>query len=248
MPKFNLGKVFKDTANFVDGLSFLSLVVGIATILAGVIGIGNILLISVKERTKEIQVMEVVGSRGGEPITKKKAFIDLWEIDADKKKYRTMGLYPKNCPKDVYNLWKGFDIEKLGKECKDDGDIKPFRDLLLALVGGKIEDREYVEKWLAHLFQFPEKQTPIALVFQGTGGEGKSKFWKFIGELMGVNTFCSTDEPEKDIFEKHSTLLEGKKLAVIEEMEQATHKKRMRQFGKVDIPQEAFISALKMDN
>ena len=40
---FNLGKVFKDTANFVDGLSFLSLVVGIATILAGVIGIGNIL-------------------------------------------------------------------------------------------------------------------------------------------------------------------------------------------------------------
>ena len=25
-------------------------------------------------------------------------------------------------------------------------------------------------------------------------------------------------------------------------------KKRMRQFGKVDIPQEAFISALKMDN
>ena len=182
-----------------------------------------------KERTKEIQVMEVVGSRGDEPITKKKAFIDLWEIDADKKKYRTMGLYPKNCPKDVYNLWKGFDIEKLGKECKDDGDIKPFRDLLLALVGGKIEDREYVEKWLAHLFQFPEKQTPIALVFQGTGGEGKSKFWKFIGELMGVNTFCSTDEPEKDIFEKHSTLLEGKKLAVFEEMEQATHKKRMRQ-------------------
>ena len=25
------------------------------------------------------------------------------------------------------------------------------------------------------------------------------------------------------------------------------HKKRMRQFGKVDIPQEAFIAALKVD-
>ena len=59
---FNLGNVFKDTANFVDGLSFLSLVVGIATILAGVIGIGNILLISVKERTKEIGIRRALGA------------------------------------------------------------------------------------------------------------------------------------------------------------------------------------------
>ena len=29
---------------------------------------------------------------------------------------------------------------------------------------------------------------------------------------------------------------------------QKAGKKRMRKFGKVDIPQEAFISALKMDN
>jgi putative ABC transport system permease protein len=59
---FNLGKVFKDTVNFVDGLSFLSLIVGIATILAGIIGIGNILLISVKERTKEIGIRRALGA------------------------------------------------------------------------------------------------------------------------------------------------------------------------------------------
>ena len=59
---FNLGKVFRDTVNFVDGLSFLSLIVGIATILAGVIGIGNILLISVKERTKEIGIRRALGA------------------------------------------------------------------------------------------------------------------------------------------------------------------------------------------
>ena len=57
-----MGKVFRDTVNFVDGLSFLSLIVGIATILAGVIGIGNILLISVKERTKEIGIRRALGA------------------------------------------------------------------------------------------------------------------------------------------------------------------------------------------
>ena len=48
--------------DFAYGLTFLSLVVGIATILAGVIGIGNILLISVKERTKEIGIRRALGA------------------------------------------------------------------------------------------------------------------------------------------------------------------------------------------
>ena len=44
---FNLGEVFNKIMGFAKGMTFLSLVVGIATILAGVIGIGNILLIAV---------------------------------------------------------------------------------------------------------------------------------------------------------------------------------------------------------
>ncbi|MEA1784614.1 ABC transporter permease [Arenibacter sp. GZD96] len=63
---FNLGEVFKRIKGFANGLTFLSLVVGIATILAGVIGIGNILLISVKERTKEIGVRRALGATPGE--------------------------------------------------------------------------------------------------------------------------------------------------------------------------------------
>ena len=45
---------------------FLSLVVGVATIFAGVIGIGNILLISVKERTKELGVRRAMGATPAE--------------------------------------------------------------------------------------------------------------------------------------------------------------------------------------
>ena len=63
---FNLGELFTRISGFAKGLTFLSLVVGIATIVAGVIGIGNILLISVKERTKELGVRRALGATPSE--------------------------------------------------------------------------------------------------------------------------------------------------------------------------------------
>ncbi|QLG44530.1 ABC transporter permease [Costertonia aggregata] len=63
---FNLGEVFNKIMGFSNGLTFLSLIVGMATILAGVIGIGNILLISVKERTKELGVRRALGATPSE--------------------------------------------------------------------------------------------------------------------------------------------------------------------------------------
>src|SRR5690606_2838582 len=49
---FNIGEVFNRISGFAKGLTFLSLIVGVATSLAGVIGIVNILLSSVEDRTK----------------------------------------------------------------------------------------------------------------------------------------------------------------------------------------------------
>lgn len=63
---FNLGEVFGRITGFARGITFLSLVVGLATILAGVIGIGNILLISVKERTKELGIRRALGATPSE--------------------------------------------------------------------------------------------------------------------------------------------------------------------------------------
>ncbi|MBT2162488.1 ABC transporter permease [Zobellia barbeyronii] len=63
---FNLGEQFNKIVGFADGITFLSLIVGIATIFAGVIGIGNILLISVKERTKELGVRRALGATPAE--------------------------------------------------------------------------------------------------------------------------------------------------------------------------------------
>jgi len=63
---FNLGEIFTRISGFSKGMTLLSLIVGIATIIAGVIGIGNILLISVKERTKELGVRRALGATPSE--------------------------------------------------------------------------------------------------------------------------------------------------------------------------------------
>ncbi len=59
---FNLGKMFKKATGFITGIEFLTWFVGIATLIAGVFAIGNILLIIVKERTNEIGVRRAIGA------------------------------------------------------------------------------------------------------------------------------------------------------------------------------------------
>lgn len=59
---FNLGKAFGKLTGFLTGMQFLTWFVGIATLIAGVFAIGNILLITVKERTKEIGVRRALGA------------------------------------------------------------------------------------------------------------------------------------------------------------------------------------------
>ena len=59
---FNLGEIFNRVIGFSRGMNLLSLIVGVATIIAGIIGIGNILLISVRERTKELGIRRALGA------------------------------------------------------------------------------------------------------------------------------------------------------------------------------------------
>ncbi|MBT8259271.1 MAG: ABC transporter permease [Bacteroidia bacterium] len=59
---FNLGDMFGQVTGFLKGMQFLTWFVGIATLIAGVFAIGAILLITVKERTKEIGVRRALGA------------------------------------------------------------------------------------------------------------------------------------------------------------------------------------------
>ncbi len=58
----NLAVEIGKITGFLTGIQFLTWFVGIATLIAGVFAIGNILLITVKERTKEIGIRRAIGA------------------------------------------------------------------------------------------------------------------------------------------------------------------------------------------
>lgn len=59
---FNMAAEIGKVTGFLTGMQFLTWFVGIATLIAGVFAIGNILLITVKERTKEIGIRRAIGA------------------------------------------------------------------------------------------------------------------------------------------------------------------------------------------
>ena len=65
----DISEQFKMVDNLFLGISILALFVGAGTLLAGIIGIGNIMWIIVKERTQEIGIRRAIGATPRDIIT-----------------------------------------------------------------------------------------------------------------------------------------------------------------------------------
>jgi len=64
----NNAEGFSDVSNFTKMLTFISVGVGLLILLAGIVGIGNILVFIIKERTKEIGIRKAIGAKPSQII------------------------------------------------------------------------------------------------------------------------------------------------------------------------------------
>lgn len=65
---FNIEKEFMKFSSLFLGIQVLTWIVGIGTLLAGVIGVSNIMLVIIKERTQEIGIQRAIGATPGTVI------------------------------------------------------------------------------------------------------------------------------------------------------------------------------------
>ena len=69
MQLLNTEEIFMIVDNLFRGLNFLIWLVGIGTLLAGCIGVSNIMMVTVKERTVEIGIRRAIGAMPGEILS-----------------------------------------------------------------------------------------------------------------------------------------------------------------------------------
>jgi putative ABC transport system permease protein len=65
---FNIEAEFKKFSALFLGIQILTWIVGIGTLMAGVIGVSNIMLVIIKERTQEIGIQRAIGATPGKII------------------------------------------------------------------------------------------------------------------------------------------------------------------------------------
>lgn len=66
---FNMEKEYNMYLNLFNGISLLVWIVGIGTLIAGIVGVCNIMLITVKERTREIGIRRAIGAKPAQIIS-----------------------------------------------------------------------------------------------------------------------------------------------------------------------------------
>tara|TARA_R110000822_G_scaffold304963_1_gene430402 strand:- start:1546 stop:3654 length:2109 start_codon:yes stop_codon:yes gene_type:complete len=140
---------------------------------------------------------------------KKQDFLKCWSEDEDRRRYTDFGCYPKNCPKDVYNLWKPFDISILPDSEPDEECEKAFTFFLnhvMVLCGYEQKIYDFVMMWLSQMLQYPENKT-IELIFLSKEGTGKGLLLAILKTILGNHRIFETTDPQRDVFGNFNGLM-----------------------------------------
>lgn len=136
----------------------------------------------------------------------KLTFISEWLRDPNKRVVEKIVVDPTNTIKDVYNMWRGFNAEKLPPVANAlvPELVYDITKHLSDVITGGIEDHtRFIEHYLANMIQRPDKKSQVALYLYGAQGCGKGIIFEFF-RLKVLGTHCSyqTSKPENDLFSR----------------------------------------------
>ena len=131
-------------------------------------------------------------------------FIDRWMLDTDLKVFDRLDFLPYNDVKRVneadaktYNLFTGYNSNIKAfeySEAKRMKIIQPFLDILTALCEDSESYTDFMLNLLAQILQQPMKKLPIAIIFKGKQGTGKSLLMKALSNVFGSEHVFSSSK------------------------------------------------------
>lgn len=148
-----------------------------------------------------------------------------WIADTDKKKYDNIvfnpyGLY-NTCPSHSYNTFNGFRINKI-QDYEEEVDINNFKRFMRCLCNeyNKPSDEitQYLIKYIAHMFQFPNERPDTIIIFKGWTGAGKDTFYTILQRLLGMEHIGNVDNLD-EIFGTFTNVLNNKICIFMNELE-----------------------------
>lgn len=148
------------------------------------------------------------------------SIFEEWIRDPNKRKYECVDFVPygleDNCPSYVFNTFDGFEVNK--RDDYNDVDTSNFDTLIFNLCGEDRELTEYTMKYIAHMFQYPNRRTDKILVFISWTGCGKDTLFRTLQALMG-NRYVDITENMDSVFGQFNDILDSKICLFMNEVE-----------------------------
>ena len=144
-------------------------------------------------------------------------FIDIWITDPYMKTYDNLGVHPKNCPENTFNLWLPFDAE-LNENIGDDPDaVETFKFHISVLCNHEPEITNLLINWLGQMLQYPETKTFIP-TFISKQGAGKGTLLEIMTKILGAKRVFDTATPTQYVWGDFNGAMEQAFLVCLNEM------------------------------
>lgn len=150
-------------------------------------------------------------------LGEKMRFIECWLDDTNIRTYDKVDFLPPPlpCPVDTFNMWSGFAVERLN--VVSSGNIEPFLKHVSIWTNHDEKGSKYFVKWLADLAQRPGRLNGIAIVVKSEQGAGKNIFLEGIAQILGLDLYFETSDPQKDLWSRFSLGRKNRVLINIDE-------------------------------
>lgn len=146
---------------------------------------------------------ENVFENGSINIEEKPFIIDWVNDEKIQKKTKVVSYYDESkVMEDELNINEPFAVNtwKLENYIYDEDAVETYKDHLKSLVNYEEKSYKFLEKWIAHIFQYPDTKTGVCPIITGSEGTGKDTAIDTIACIMGTHKKFCCPNPERDVW------------------------------------------------